>query len=103
MTGTSFKHIEKLIRLVKIGDTASLIKLRQELGKTQKEVASKVGISEGQFGRWERGEQKPSRRHHIHWKLKLSYYIDDVIAETLGTKDSELNTQLWELMWRLLD
>ena len=62
MTGTSFKHIEKLIRLVKTGDITSLNKIRQELGKTQKEVANKIGISEGQFGRWERGEQKPSLR-----------------------------------------
>lgn len=103
MSNTSLKHVEQLIRLVKNDDITSLIKLRQELGKTQKEVAHKIGISEGQLGRWERGDQQPSRRHHIHWKLKLSYYIDDVIAEVLGTKDSELNTQLWELMWRLLD
>jgi transcriptional regulator with XRE-family HTH domain len=99
----SQRRVEHLIRLVKKGDASSLAQLRQELDKTQKEIASEIGISERRFGRWERGEEEPSGRYYARWRLKLSYYIDDIIAEFLGTKDSEIVTHYWELMWGLVD
>jgi len=99
----SMRQVEYLIQLVKKGDTPSLAQLRQELGKTQMEIAAKIGISEQQLGWWEKGEQQPSGRHYTQWRLKLSYYVDDVISVFLGTKDMEIITRYWELMWGLTD
>jgi len=99
----SMQQVEHLVRLVKRGDASSLTQLRQELGKTQKEIALKVGVSEHQLGRWERGEQQPSGLHCANWKLALSYYVDHVISALLGTEDIEVNIQFWRLIWRLTD
>ena len=99
----SRQQVEQLIRLVKKGDASSLTQLRQKLDKTQKEVATKIDVSEHQLERWEKGEQQPSGIHNAHWKLRLSNYIDDVIAKLLGTEDTEVITQFWELMWGLID
>jgi DNA-binding transcriptional regulator YiaG len=97
------QQVEHLIQLVKKGDPASLAQLRRELGRTQKEVAAKIGISEYQLGRWERGEQQPTGKYYTQWKLRLSDYVDNVIAVLLGTEDGNVITQFWELMWGLID
>lgn len=99
----TMQQVEQLVRLVKKGDASSLIQLRQKLGKTQKDIALKIGVSEDQLERWEKGEEQPSRKNHAQWKLKLSVYIDEVISDLLGTDDAEINTQFWELIWRLTD
>ena len=99
----SRQQVEHLIRLVKKGDASSLTQLRQELGKTQEEIASRIGVSERQLGQWEEGEQQPSGRHYAHWRLKLSYYVDGTISDLLGTEDTEIITRYWELMWGLID
>jgi len=99
----SLQQVEYLMQLVKKGDSLSLTQLRQELGKTQMEIATKIGVSEHQLGKWEKGEQQPSGRYFAQWRLKLSYYVDDVISDFLGTEDVEIVTRYWELMWRLID
>ena len=95
------QQLEDLIRLVKKGDHASLTELRNHLGKTSKEIADKVGVSEQQLGRWELGEQQPSNKHYILWKIKLSDCIDEKISTLIGTSNPELVTHFWEILWRL--
>ena len=97
----SLQWVQDLIRLVKKGDSASLAELRNQLGKTRTEIADKVGVSEQKLKYWELGEQQPSSRFYSFWKLRLSDYVDKEISDLLRTKDAELVTQFWELMWRL--
>ncbi len=99
----SVKQIEDLIRLLKKGDASSLAQLRQKLGKTQREVALKVGVSQYQLEEWEKEQQQPSRTNYVQWRLNLSYYVDDVISDLLGTGNTEINTHFLEIMWGLID
>ena len=105
MVGQSYslQQVEHLVRLVKKGDASSLAQARQELGKTQKEIALQVGVSERQLGRWEKGEQQPSRTHYVLWKLRLSDYVDGLISGLLGTNNMDVITRFWELIWELID
>ena len=43
------------------------------------------------------GENQASMR------LNLSYYVDDVISDLLGTGNTEINTHFLEIMWGLID
>ena len=97
------QQLEDWIRLVKKGDPVSLTELRNHLGKTSKEIADKVGVSEYQFKCWELGEQQPSDEHHSFWKLRLSDYVDERISALIGTDNAELVTNFWEILWRLND
>ena len=97
------QQLEDLIRLVKKGDPASLTELRNQLGKTGKEIAEEVGVSEHQLKCWELGEQQPSSKHYTRWKIKLSDYIDEEISLLIGTENPELVTHFWEILWRLND
>jgi DNA-binding transcriptional regulator YiaG len=99
----SVQQVEYLIRLVKQGDASSLKQLRQELGKTQEEIALEVGVSAPELGLWEQGEQRPSGIQHAHWKIKLSHYVDDVISDLLGIENTGVITRYWKLMWGLID
>jgi len=89
-------QVEFFVRLAKKGDASSLTMLRQKLGKTQKEIASNVGVSERQLRRWEEEEQQPSDIHLDYWKLGLGGYIDPLISELLGTEDMDAITRFWE-------
>jgi transcriptional regulator with XRE-family HTH domain len=100
---SSIQQVEQLIRLVKKGDAASLTQLRLRLGRSQKDIALMVGVSEQQLRQWERGEEKPSKAQRAHWKVKLGECIDDPISDLLGTRDVEVNTRFWELIWRLTE
>ena len=97
----SVQRLADLIQLVRKGDRVSLTELREQLGKTREEIAKKVGVSEHQLGHWELGVQEPTGVYHIFWKLRLSDHIDNEIAVLLGTENTELITQFWEIMWRL--
>jgi transcriptional regulator with XRE-family HTH domain len=97
------QQIEDFIRLVKKGDPGSLAELRNQLGKTRKEIADKVGVSEHQLKCWELGEQQPSGEHCSFWKLRLSDYVDEKISTLLGINNAELVTNFWELLWRIDD
>ena len=97
----SVQRVEDLIRLVRKGNPASLTELRKHLGKTRKEIASKVGVSEDQLEDWELGEQQPSSIHHSFWKLSLSDYIDEEISALLKVDNAELINKFWEVMWHL--
>ena len=99
----SVKQVELMVRLLKKGDAPSLARLRQELGRSQQEVALKLGIPEQQLEQWEKGEKSPSGKRYTQWKLKLSYYVDDVISDLLGTENAEVSTQFLEVMWGLVD
>jgi transcriptional regulator with XRE-family HTH domain len=99
----SMQQVEQLIRLVKNGDATSLTQLRLKLGRSQKDIALMVGVSEYQLRRWERGEEKPSKAQHTRWKVKLGECIDGSISDLLGSRDAEVNTQFWELIWRLTE
>ena len=96
-------QVENLIRLVKKGDHVSLTELRDQLGKTRKEIANKVGISEHQLKCWELGEQQPSAKHDSFWKLRLSDYIDEEISVLINTDNPELVSHFWEILWYLSD
>lgn len=80
-----------------------MTELRGQLGKTRKEIAERVGVSEHQFKYWELGKQQPSGTQHSLWKLKLSDYIDEEISALIGTNNAELVTHFWEILWRLND
>ena len=41
--------------------SAKLKYLRQTKDITQEEAADKIGVTQGSYGRWERGEHKPIR------------------------------------------
>ena len=97
------QQVENFVRLVKKGDPESLTELRNQLGKTRKEIAAKVGVSEHQLKYWELGDQQPSGKEHSFWKLRLSDYIDEEISTLIGTKNAELVTNFWEIVWRLHD
>ena len=97
------QQVERLVRLLKKGNAPSLAQIRQELGKTQEEIALRIGISTQQLERWENEQGLPSKTHYAQWKVKLSYYIDEVISGLLGTEDAEINTRFWKVMWRLID
>ncbi len=97
------QRVENLIRLVKKGDTVSLAELRNQLGKTRKEIANKVGVSEHQLKCWELGEQQPSGKHYSFLKLRLSDYIDEEISALINTGNPELVSHFLEILWRLDD
>ena len=97
------QQLENLIRLVRKGDPVSLTELRNQLGKTRKEIAAKVGVSEHQLKCWELEEQQPSGKLHSFWKLRLNDYVDEEISALIGTKNAELVTHFWEILWRLND
>jgi transcriptional regulator with XRE-family HTH domain len=97
------QQVELLVRLLKKGNPASLTQIRQELGKTRQEVASQIGVLAKQIEQWEEEQEIPSKKHYAQWKIKLSNYIDEVIAGLLGTEDKEINTRFWDVMWRLID
>ena len=99
----SVQQVERMVRLLKKGDASSLARIRQELGKPRQEVALKIGVSEQRLEQWEEGEKLPSGKHNTQWKLKLSYYVDEVISDLLGTENAEVNTQFLEVMWGLVD
>lgn len=60
--------------------------LRKSNGKTQKEVAEILGVSQGTYGRYERG-QAPLRARHL-LKLSLLYDVssDYIVDETDNPK-----------------
>ena len=97
------QQLEDWIRLVKKGDPASLIELRNQLGKTSKEIAEKVGVSEQQLSCWELGEHQPSNKHYSLWKIKLSDCIDEKISILIGISNPELVNHFCEILWRLND
>jgi DNA-binding XRE family transcriptional regulator len=97
------QQLEDWIRLVKKGDPTSLMELRNQLGKTSREIADKLGVSEQQLCCWERGEQQPSGILHASWKLALSDYVDEEISTLINTGNPELVTHFWEILWRLND
>jgi DNA-binding XRE family transcriptional regulator len=97
------QQLEDCIRLVRKGDYASLAELRNHLGKTRKEIADKVGVSENRLKCWELGEEQPSSTLHSFWKIKLSDCIDEKISTQIRTNNPELVTNFWEILWRLND
>lgn len=99
----NLQRVENFVRLVKKGDPESLTELRNQLGKTRKEIADKVGVSEHQLKCWEIVDQQPSGKQHSFWKLRLSDYVDEEISTLIGTKNAELVTNFWEILWRLND
>ena len=97
------KQIEQLVHLVKKGDPSSLTELRQKLGITQNELALKMNVSQHQLQKWEESPKKLSGKNQTQWKLKLSSYIDGVISDLLGTKNTEVNIKFWKIVWELVD
>ena len=97
----SLREVEELIWLVRQGDAQSLTQLRHRLGRTGKELADLVGVSEEQLEKWEGGDEEPSSLHHAFWKLKLSDYVDEEVSRLLHTDNREVINQFWELIWRL--
>lgn len=58
----------------------NLRRLREAAGLTQVELSEKVGVKQGSYSAWERGEAMPSAMN----LLKLSYVLDCSVDELLG-------------------
>jgi DNA-binding transcriptional regulator YiaG len=103
LNNNHLQQLEECIQLVRKGDYISLTELRNKLMKTRKEIADKIGVSEYRLKCWELGEEKPSGTLHSFWKIKLSDCIDEEISIRIRTKNPELITNFWEILWRLND
>ena len=95
--------IEHLVGLVHKGDTSSLSQVRRELGKTIEEISMLVGVPAGTLDAWEGGKENPLNGNMIAWRLKMGDLVDEKIAGYIGTENTQLVTQFWEIMWRLND
>ena len=80
-----------------------MTELREKLGRTEKDVASLIGVPENQIMKWEKKKEQPSSLELAWWKLKLSDYVDEEISQLLRTRNKEVIAQFWELIWRLND
>ena len=78
-------------------------KLRHLLGKTRRELALDIGVTEQTLEMWENGNQKPSSSNRAKWRIKLGSYIDKRISTLLETEDNEISTKYWALIWELID
>ncbi len=101
--GHYFAQVESLVLLVKRGSASSLTELRERLGRTEKDIASLIGVPEYQIMKWEKKKEQPSSLELAWWKLKLSDYVDEEISQLLRTRNKEVIAQFWELIWRLND
>lgn len=85
-------------------ETGKLIKAkREELGMTMKELAEKVGVSEGTVSRWESGEIANMRRDKI---FKLAKALNISISFLMGwdlQDKKELRETLSPSQFRLLE
>ena len=97
------KTLERYIRLLKKGDASTLKQLRILLGKTQSELALKIGVSEHKLELWETENQQPTGLQRAKWKIKLASYVDEKIITTLDMQDNEIIYKFWSLIWSLAD
>jgi transcriptional regulator with XRE-family HTH domain len=99
--GADFSKVSGLITLIRNGDGPSLGKLREMIGQSQCEIATTLGISEGELVQWERGLVTPNSKQMTKWRLTLSHNVDGEVSRLLGTENPDVLHEFWELAWRL--
>lgn len=99
--GADFSKVSDLITLIRNGDGPSLGKLRESVGQTQCDIATALGITDGELAQWERGMLTPNSKQMTKWRLRLSHDIDGEVSRLLGTENPDIMHQFWELAWRL--
>jgi DNA-binding transcriptional regulator YiaG len=99
----TFDQIERLIGLVRKGNSASLAQARNLLGIELNALALRLGVIANTLNDWETKREVPSQKDLITWRIKLGADIEGEIASFLRTNDPELIHQFWEIMWRLND
>jgi hypothetical protein len=95
--------IDSIMGLVRIGDAVSLAKARQELGITLNELSTLMHISDDTLHDWETEAESPSHKNLLAWRVKIGSFLEERIANYLGTTDPDMIHQFWDLMWRLND
>jgi transcriptional regulator with XRE-family HTH domain len=95
--------IDSIMGLVRIGDAASLAKARQELGISLNELSKLMQISENTLNAWETKVEIPPHKNLLAWRVKIGSFLEEQIANYLGTTDPDMIHQFWDLMWRLND
>ena len=96
------QQVNNLIRLLRIGDSKSLLQLRNLIGIKPSDLATQIGVSPQTLEKWENGEEQALSLHYAFWKIKLSSYIDERISKSLGTNDIEITSKYWALVWDLV-
>ena len=97
----SWQRVEEYVVLLKDGGPSSLAQLRRKLGVKRKDVAERMGVTEGILGRWERGDSRPSVIQLARWRIKMSDYMDEHVLDYLGTDSPEVLNKFWGLLWEL--
>lgn len=71
-----------------------LKKLRKDIGLTQVDVASKLGISQQAYASWERGAKKPTQDNLVNIAQILNVSVDYLVGNSQETSDELDNIEL---------
>lgn len=71
-----------------------LKKLRKDIGLTQVDVASKLGISQQAYASWERGAKKPTQDNLVNIAQILNVSVDYLVGNLQETSDELDNIEL---------
>ena len=71
-----------------------LKKLRKDIGLTQVDVASKLGISQQAYASWERGAKKPTQDNLVNISQILNVSVDYLVGNLQETSDELDNIEL---------
>lgn len=89
--GCSFDEIAKLMKKRKLPRREKLIKLRQNAGLTQAELAEEVFVSQAMISKWERGISRPNPFDYIQIAAALGCTVEEVVeAAGLQEDDSDI-------------
>ena len=97
------QKVDNLIKLLKKGDAPSLAQLRHQLNIARDDLAAEMGVAEELLEMWENDWDQPPNSYQATWKIKLSAHLDNKISSFLGTEDSEIISNYWALIWKLVD
>ena len=89
-----FKKSEKYFRGFKMEFSERLKKLRKDIGLTQVDVASKLGISQQAYASWERGAKKPTQDNLVNIAQILNVSVDYLVGNLQETSDELDNIEL---------
>lgn len=96
-------EIEAVIRLIRKGNAFSLAQARQKMGITRGQISAQMGVSEITLEAWELERNIPPHKCLIQWRLKLSDFLEEKIADYIRTDNPQLIQQFWELLWMMQD
>ena len=97
----SARSITHLVGLIKRGDCYSLAALRESLGRSRAELASRMAVPESRLAAWEQNQEPASAGQQALWRVKLGDYLDVELRMVLGTDNAEVVARFWDLLWRL--